>query len=288
LGTGIYVDARGAAHDIQIYNNLVYNNPNGQGIAVGDEGGAGSLTDINIYNNVIYNCDNAFMLFQSGTETFENIYFINNTCYNNQNTTWDAEMWVTCAPASMTNCIIRNNIIYSTKLNVAPIWEPNDCHDGGKLLIDHNLFYNSGGAWYTDADTTFGDDYIEANPLLVSPTTDLSLSYLSPARESGSPTNAPTDDYDGVDRPQDVLFDIGAYEFPVVPESPAPSLTSPISTMTPVVVLVYLTFCILLVLFLVEKQQSGIKILIVIGVLIYVGLSLLPAINSIATSLLGG
>jgi hypothetical protein len=60
-----------------------------------------------------------------------------------------------------------------------------------------------------------------------------------------------------------------------------------IESMSPLVVISYLTFSVLLVLYMVEKHQQSIKILVVVAVLIYIALALLPTINHFATTVLG-
>jgi hypothetical protein len=69
--------------------------------------------------------------------------------------------------------------------------------------------------------------------------------------------------------------------------APAGTPTSVMENMSPVIVLVYLAFAILLVLYMVEQKVAPLKILITVGVLIYVALALLPAVNSFATTVLG-
>jgi hypothetical protein len=69
--------------------------------------------------------------------------------------------------------------------------------------------------------------------------------------------------------------------------APAGTPASVMENMSPVIVLVYLAFAILLVLYMVEQKVAPLKILITVGVLIYVALALLPAVNSFATTVLG-
>ena len=213
---GIYVDARGIASNIDIYNNLVYNCPLDSGIAVNDENGTGSLTNINIYNNIIYGCREAFQICQTGTETYTNISFINNTCYNNNILgSWHPEIYISTKPAYTSNLIIRNNIIVETaKTNTIAIYDGNNDYANG-MSVDHNLFYNSTGTgWLTGitSDNVFGTNAIQANPLLVNPPTNFALSAGSPAINTGASTNAPATDYIGTSRLQGAGIDIGAYE----------------------------------------------------------------------------
>ena len=218
--SGIYVDSRGNSDNIQIYNNLIFGIPNGYGIELGDETAdvtQGIISNINIYNNIVYGCANGFMMVEHGTgthyTTFTNCYFINNTLYSNSQSIWNPEIWIDVTPATTTNCIIRNNIIYGTLNKTTPIYDPNHAYANGKLLVDHNLFYNSAGSFYNDTDNIFGSSYIIGNPLLVSPTTNFSISSGSPAIDTGYAISAPSTDYVGHARPQGSGYDLGAYEY---------------------------------------------------------------------------
>ena len=55
-----------------------------------------------------------------------------------------------------------------------------------------------------------------------------------------------------------------------------------------VIPLVFLAFSILLIFYMLETKQHPLKILLTIGILIYIALALLPNINNIVNSLLGG
>ena len=70
-----------------------------------------------------------------------------------------------------------------------------------------------------------------------------------------------------------------------------PATVSPSSgagQMAIVTVLVFLAFAILLILYEIETKKPALIILLTIGVLIYMALALLPAINNMVTHLLGG
>jgi len=213
--TGIYIDSRGITSNIDIYNNKVHDIPQGCGIEIGDENGNGSIADMNIYNNIVYKCYlSGFELAQRGTETFTNIYFINNTLYQNSNSLGYPEIYINTKPAYTTNCIIRNNIIYSTINQSNPIFDANNSYADGKLLIDHNLFYNSGGSFAINSQNIYGNNYIMGNPLFTSAITDFTIQTGSPAKNAGSATLAPSIDYIRTSRPQGAGYDIGAYEYP--------------------------------------------------------------------------
>ena len=63
--------------------------------------------------------------------------------------------------------------------------------------------------------------------------------------------------------------------------------SSPAGQLAIIIPLIFIFLGILLIWYLIETKQSGIKILVVIAVLIYVLLALLPSINDIVRNLLG-
>ncbi len=89
---GIYIDAAGIlnfakpfAKKIEVFNNTV-KNCIGQGMAVMTEG-KGDIFDIDIYNNVFYeNTEDGLMFYDhpGGNGVIYDIRVYNNTCYNNQ------------------------------------------------------------------------------------------------------------------------------------------------------------------------------------------------------------
>jgi hypothetical protein len=209
---GIYIDPSNAASDnIHIYNNSCHDNRD-SGIYLASEGTQEALTACLIENNLLYH--NAVIGFQVGTTFNKTFIFINNTLYDNGP---NGEVCIYDDHAYNLTCVVRNNILYSTTSNGYGVRYATYA-DGG-VTIDHNLYYNSGGSW--NASNVLGTSYITGNPLLVNVGShDFHLSVSSPAKDAGSSTSAPVDDYEGNSRPQGAAFDIGAYEYLSTASSP--------------------------------------------------------------------
>jgi len=204
----IYVDARMATSNINIYDNVLHDGGTGsQGIALSDELGENNMTNIHIYNNLIYNNFVGFAVQDYSPET--NVYnftFVNNTLYNNSASS-SFEIHVVPPHTQLSSCVIRNNIIDSLTSGTYAI-DYADYANGG-ISIDHNLFYDSVGAFASG--NVFGTSSIVANPLLVSPTTNFALQPGSPAIGAGSASDAPIIDYISTIRTNPPC--IGAYEY---------------------------------------------------------------------------
>lgn len=206
---GIYVDSWDKhTHTIDVYQNIVYNIVDNDGFAVAAESG-GLLEDINIYNNIAYDngtCGisisrNGGLLYQ---HPMENIQVINNTFYNN-GSTWGGGVYLDNPDAD--DIIIRNNLC-SQNLSFQIAAEPDVLPQS--YTVDHNLI--DGYRGYTGE--VYGSDYVEEFPRLVDPNgADFHLQSNSPAIDKGSSVGAPSDDYDGTSRPQMTGYDIGAYEY---------------------------------------------------------------------------
>ena len=213
---GIYVNAQiGNTSNISIYDNLCYDNLQG-GIDLCSESGTYTISNINIYNNVIYGNGRGFRVDEYRSETY-NFSFTNNTLYNNDSA--GGVIYITSTPADLTNCVIRNNIIYSLTSGIYAIHLAGD-PSSINITIDHNLFYNSRGSW--NSLNILGTSYLTGNPLLVDPTTNFALQSSSPAIGAGSPIDAPTTDYIGTARAN--LCCIGAYEYQTGPSITTVSL----------------------------------------------------------------
>ena len=192
---GIYLDAwNGPEHDIDIYQNVVHDNGD-HGISLAIEQEGGSLKNISIYNNIVYNNGTGGIVISSYhfPTPRENIKIVNNVCYNNKHGIGIADVLVE-------DSIIRNNICSNNQVYQIASDSPS------MLTIDHNLINGS--------TQIYGDDAIIGDPKFVNPSeADFHLQKDSPAIDSGSAIDAPSEDFAGIPRPQGAGYDIGAFEF---------------------------------------------------------------------------
>jgi hypothetical protein len=202
---GIYVDAWDKyTYNIDIFQNIVHDCPDGFDVA--SEAG-GLLENIRIYNNIAYNNNNVGIWIVNWGEPvpehpMKDIRVINNTLYNNGNE-WGGGINVINSDAK--NVVIRNNIC-SENLSFQIAIEASS----QSLTVDHNLIDGYRGA----GNEIYGDDPVIGDPKFVNPSgVDFHLQANSPAIDSGSPIDAPNDDFDGNTRPQGKGIDIGADEY---------------------------------------------------------------------------
>lgn len=204
-GVGLYIDTRGNTYNIDIYDNLFHDNE--YSITLSNEVAISYLISyINIYNNIFYNNTYLdFLIYNEQPYTIDHVYFINNTIYHTTRA-----IHIHLAPSDITNSVIANNIFSQTSgemiryYGVAP---------SSGMTITNNLFYATVSY---DSNNTYGSNYVyDQDPLFVSPTTNFSITNLSPALDTGTATNAPSLDYAGIARPKGVGYDIGAYEDPI-------------------------------------------------------------------------
>ncbi len=214
---GIYVDSWDKTlHDIEIYNNRVYNC--GDGIVLSSESG-GTVTNVNVYNNLTYNNDNFGIVIsdydQDGPR--KNINIVNNVVYNNgfsdNNTAWGGGIMV--YTSNIYNIAIFNNIVasndamqISNKSEIIAVTINNNLIDGYKGL---NWTYEVKGTNAVEGDPLFAD-IDGVNNIQGDADDNLHVSFDSPAIDKGANTNAPAFDFDNYVRPAGNAVDIGAYE----------------------------------------------------------------------------
>ena len=194
---GIYIGptAQNSGSNVNVYDNLVYNCAHG-GLAWADEIGFGETsTGINFYNNIVYGNYRGFELDQDNGNFTVNFSLINNTFYNNGGSVGQ-DILIAATNAELSNCVIRNNIIDESTANESGI--AYNGYSSGGLTVDHNLYYNTGGAW--NSSNILGTNYVTANPLLNSPPSNFTLQSGSPAIGAGSSVGAPATDYTGATR----------------------------------------------------------------------------------------
>ena len=204
---GIYVDAWDKhTHDIDIYQNVIHDISNNEGITLSSESG-GLLENIRVTNNIAYNNDlSGITLSANGdspTHPMRGIYIINNTFVGNGGPIWGGGIEV--ENEDLENVVIRNNICSQNRY-----YQIIDFSLSTAVSIDHNLIDGFRGE--LDEEVR-GTDFIEGDPLFFNATGfDFHLLTGSPAIDSGSAVEAPAVDFDGAPRPNGSGFDIGAYE----------------------------------------------------------------------------
>jgi hypothetical protein len=212
---GIYVDAWDKhTYNIAVYQNIVHDIQDNDGFAIGSEQG-GLLENVQVYNNIAYNNRYVGLTLHNCcpgplTHPVRDITIVNNTFYHNGWTVWGGGISVD--NSDIQNVVIRNNIVSQNLYFQIAV---NPSVPAQNYMIDHNLVDGYRG---TEGEI-YGDDYVEGDPLFVNPSqADFHLQETSPAIDQGSAIDAPADDYDGHFRPQDgdedstAGYDIGAYE----------------------------------------------------------------------------
>jgi len=232
---GIYIDAWDKhTYNIELFGNVVHDNA-ADGFAVASEMG-GLLENISIYNNIVYNNKwNGIFLFECCSDygpnygPVHNVSIINNTFYDNG---WDwGDQWgggIAIENPAVQNIVIRNNIC-SQNLSFQIAVDAGI--PAGNVTTDHNLVDGYRG----DDGEIYGSDYVEGDPLFVNAAgADFHLQENSPAIDTGSPTDAPSDDFEGQARPSGAGYDIGADEWLSSGPTPTLSLTpTPTLSLTP-------------------------------------------------------
>ncbi len=195
-GSCIYVDSQGdTQHDFWIYNN--YCHGYGGNIGIGNENGGGIAKNFYIYNNIFISKGHGFYGIESGWR--ENIQIINNIFDVGW---WAFALWVEEA-GIYHDLVIRNNIIYGGKggIRTSGGFQPSY-----EMTIDHNFFM-----CYSEH---YGNNYLTGDPKFVNRAEhDYHLQPNSPCIDAGYNAEFPSEDYDGIKRPQGNSIDIGAFEY---------------------------------------------------------------------------
>ncbi|MGJ5642350.1 T9SS type A sorting domain-containing protein [Formosa sp. S-31] len=214
-------DSNSTTHRMIIENNYLRGNKglvpvtfwgcaylDGNGIIIDDSRNTQSGSTLGAYtgktlirnNVVIGNGGAGIHIFES-----DNIDIINNSTYCNQQTPEISTGEINAAQSS--NVIVRNNIMYAKSdkpINISGYYSTN-------ILFENNLLFGGNGNFVE------GTNSIIANPNYINPTldenTDLHINSTSPAIDSGSSILAPSNDFNGNQRPIGNGLDIGAYEY---------------------------------------------------------------------------
>ncbi|MDA8389808.1 MAG: hypothetical protein M0Z76_03590, partial [Gammaproteobacteria bacterium] len=177
-----------------------------------------------IKNNVITNDQSACLAESSSYDA----YIYNNSCYN---AAIDRKGAILITNESVsgqggTNVFVRDNIIEDFSTHPMVLIQPGAMTNDTTLHIDHNLYFNPGGATFQWDErglygasfaawqrAGFDSDSLVANPLYADEGT-LTLKQGSPAQHAGVPLQAVRHDFNGVRRPTEGPVAMGAYETP--------------------------------------------------------------------------
>ena len=221
-GPAIYLDGnRAHSFNIDIYNNVVYDNF-ADGIVIADEVPAnGGVEDVRVWNNVVYNNGNLGINGGVGIGLFdplENIDIVHNTvAFNIQALRGNSRN------GESTGLRVEANVFANNVFRTAAF-------DGQfEIDITQNLFAEPDGLTvhgdWDPGDLTI-ENVVSADADFVdAPAADFRLGSDSPALDAGS-AQAPsfaTSDADGVDRPRGPATDIGAFEAAPATPNTAPT-----------------------------------------------------------------
>lgn len=179
----------------------------GKGIIMSAVGG-NTGHDITIRNNIFEYRDIGISVAEG---TFERIYIYNNTFKNDLG---EASWGCAIALENVTDYAIQNNISVDAYMHRELT--------GGSGVVSHNLVWNSDGSTLRANPGEQGDELWGVDPLFVlydwvpgGSWDPLNYHLLegSPAIDVGIALADVTDDFDGIARPQEAGFDLGAFEY---------------------------------------------------------------------------
>jgi len=193
------------SNHIYIHDNFFHDSPD-EPLYQSNEGGP--VTYVYFYNNVMWNLTSpeaVLVIIQADS----NSLYANNTLYQGVSATGPVYN------INTSTAIVKNNLIYGYSGESAFT-----SVNGGGLNSQNDLYYNispPSGSGVTISGTVTG------NPLFVNTSTpDLHLQSGSAAINAGVSTSPTvTLDSDGLSRPQATAYDIGAYEYIILPSPPS-------------------------------------------------------------------
>jgi len=172
---GLHVAAYNSITNWKIYNNIFRNNDEvGMDVTIENGGNGGAIIDgIDIFNNLIYNNPDGIRVdgyhVSGSAGTIRNINFVNNVFFSN------AYNDVGSSIDNVYNVLFRNNIFSGSGLTVYSKSTVTN------ISLDHNIFYNSGGCQGTSCSTadpkfvnpTGGDFHLQTGSLAIDTGTSL-------------------------------------------------------------------------------------------------------------------
>ena len=221
---GFYV----GGHDMIFERNEIYNN-SGYGINLYDTGQSGVSNNI-IRNNVFYangfhdygrDFPLAAFIVSSGSDNLAYNNIVYNNCIGIQ--AFDTN--------GGTNNQIYNNTVYNNGTvaeGTCTIPGPGILVNESAFVITNNIVYGNGsaiddyttGATYSNnlcASATPHCDVVGDPQFVNAAGNNFHLQASSAARNAGTTVSSVPTDYDGITRPQETAYDIGAYEYQVSP-----------------------------------------------------------------------
>ena len=208
-GNGIQTNNNGAAAitNVSIHHNII-NGTGKHGLNIAD-----ATTGLLIYDNIIMNTDVCGLRLNSDTLSGGKIY--NNTFYNT-----DRLNAYSAAHAAIQNDGTLSSNSLEFRNNIVVPGNSNRYYEGGNIDFNAVASTMSNNLWYNGGDTYMGSSNQTSNPSFVNTTSgseDFHLQAGSAARNTGTATNVSatvSNDYDVTTaRPQESVYDIGAYEY---------------------------------------------------------------------------
>jgi hypothetical protein len=217
-GPAIYLDAnRANLFNIDVYNNVVYNNKADGIVVSAEEPRQGEARDIRIYNNIVFG--NGLLGQNSGSclgfvGRVRNIQAYHNTCYRNiygyllsgapEYGTSDTPQNILLRNNIFANSVYKNGLINGT--GTAVTFQNNLITRG-----DPELYLNEVGS---PSPRFVGTVRASSAGFVAAASGDFHLTASSAAKDKGSSTvGRATTDVDGVTRPQGPAPDMGASEY---------------------------------------------------------------------------
>ncbi|MCP3682748.1 MAG: DUF1565 domain-containing protein [bacterium] len=211
--SGVYIDGWDTnAHDIEIYNNLVYDVLESAFPISAEEGG--TVENVHVYNNVAHSYGKiGFFVHKAKTpglvSHFKDIYITNNVAVNNPQAMPSGEYNIplkVTAGETVENLVVKNNI-FDCGASLGVYIQTG--YSSSQHQFDHNLYTCKNHEY----NGYFGtNNVLTDNPKFVDEADkDFHLQSSSPAINQGTSVGAPSFDYD--DNSRDSSPDIGAFEY---------------------------------------------------------------------------